>query len=43
VDAPPLGKTKLSEWVEKHKETLGCHYTSEMRRRIDRTSGYKSN
>jgi nucleoside-diphosphate-sugar epimerase len=43
VDAPPLGKTKLSDWVEKHKDTLGRHYTSEMRRRIDRTSGYKSN
>lgn len=43
VDAPPLGKTKLSDWVESHKETLGRHYTSEMRRRIDRTSGYKSN
>ncbi|MCU0786280.1 MAG: NAD(P)H-binding protein [Verrucomicrobia bacterium] len=43
VDAPPLGKTKLSEWMEKHKDTLGRHYTSEMRRRIDRTSGYKSN
>lgn len=43
VDAPPLGKTKLSDWVEKHKATLGREYTSEMRRRIDRTSGYKSN
>jgi uncharacterized protein YbjT (DUF2867 family) len=43
VTAPPLGKTKLSEWVEKHKDTLGRRYTSEMRRRIDRTSGYKSN
>ena len=43
VNAPPLGKTKLSEWVEKHRDTLGRHYTSEMRRRVDRTSGYKSN
>ena len=43
VNAPPLGKTKLSDWVEKHKDTLGRQYTSEMRRRIDRTSGYKSN
>jgi len=43
VKSPPLGKTKLSEWVEKHKDTLGHHYTSEMRRRLDRTSGYKSN
>lgn len=43
VNSPPLGKTKLSEWVERHKATLGRHYTSEMRRRLDRTSGYKSN
>jgi NADH dehydrogenase len=43
VDAPPLGQTKLSEWVEKHKDTLGRRYTNEMRRRIDRTSAYKSN
>ena len=43
VDTSPLGKTKLSEWVAKHKDTLGRHYTSEMRRRVDRTSAYKSN
>jgi len=43
VDAPPLGKTKLSEWVEQHKSTLGRQYTNEMRRRIDRASRYKSN
>ena len=43
VDAPPLGATKLSEWMEHHKDTLGRHYTSEMARRVDRSSGYKSN
>lgn len=43
VTAPPLGNTKLSEWVEENKRTLGRHYTSEMLRRVDRTSGYKSN
>jgi len=43
VDAAPLGQTKLSDWVEKHKATLGREYTSEMRRRIDRISGYQSN
>ncbi len=43
VTAPPLGNTKLSEWVEENKSTLGRHYTSEMLRRVDRTSGYKSN
>lgn len=43
VDAPPLGATKLTEWIEQHKDTLGRHYTSEMARRVDRSSGYKSN
>jgi nucleoside-diphosphate-sugar epimerase len=43
VDAPPLGATKLTEWIDRHKDTLGRHYTSEMARRVDRFSVYKSN
>ncbi len=43
VDAPPLGATKLTEWIDRHKDTLGRHYTSEMARRVDRFSGYQSN
>jgi NADH dehydrogenase len=43
VDAPPLGATKLTEWIERHKDTLGRHYTSEMARRVDRFSEYRSN
>jgi uncharacterized protein YbjT (DUF2867 family) len=43
VDAPPLGRTRLSDWVEQHKDTLGRRYTSELRRRLDRTSDYASN
>lgn len=43
VNAPPLGTTKLSEWIEQNKNTLGRHYTSEMARRVDRESRYKSN
>lgn len=43
VDAPPLGRTKLSEWVELNKATLGRSYTSELARRLDRASSYKSN
>jgi NADH dehydrogenase len=43
VEAPPLGATKLTEWVERHKDTLGRHYTSEMARRVDRLSEYQSN
>jgi NADH dehydrogenase len=43
VDAPPLGMTKLTEWIDRHRDTLGRHYTSEMARRVDRFSGYQSN
>jgi uncharacterized protein YbjT (DUF2867 family) len=43
VDAPPLGATKLTEWMEQHKSTLGLHYTSELARRTDRFSEYRSN
>ena len=43
VDAPPLGTTKLSEWIQSRKDTLGRHYTSEMARRLDRVSSYHSN
>ena len=43
VEAPPLGATKLTEWVERHKGTLGRHYTSEIARRTDRVSEYRSN
>jgi uncharacterized protein YbjT (DUF2867 family) len=43
VQAPPLGKTKLSEWIVANRNTLGRRYTSEMLRRVDRQSAYKSN
>ena len=43
VDAPPLGKTRLTGWLLRHKDTLGHHYTSEMARRLDRLSEYRSN
>jgi NADH dehydrogenase len=40
VDAPPLGNTKLTDWLRRHRDTLGRRYTSELARRIDRTAGY---
>jgi uncharacterized protein YbjT (DUF2867 family) len=43
VSAPPLGTTRLTEWVTRHRETLGRHYTSELSRRVDRLSAYRSN
>ena len=43
VDAPPLGATKLTDWIDRHRHTLGRRYTSEMARRVDRVSEYRSN
>ena len=43
VDSPPTGTTHLTHWVKEHADTLGRHYTSELARRKDRTSAYKSN
>lgn len=43
VNAPLLGWTKLSDWVAQHAASLGLRYTSELHRRSDRTTGYRSN
>jgi NADH dehydrogenase len=43
VDSPPAGKTRLTDWIAEHADTLGKRYTSELARRIDRTSPYSSN
>ncbi len=43
VDAPPLGTTRLTEWIQQHRDTLGRSYTSELARRTDRFSVYRSN
>jgi NADH dehydrogenase len=43
VDTPPTGTTRLTEWVRAHAETLGRRYTSELARRKDLRSAYKSN
>ena len=33
VDAPPAGKTKLTEWARTNSETLGRNYANELARR----------
>lgn len=43
VDAPALGATKLTEWITRHRDTLGNHYTSEIARRVNRFSEYRAN
>ncbi len=43
VDSPPVGKTKLTDWMRENAVSLGRRYTSELARRKDRQSEYKSN
>lgn len=43
VDSPPAGTTKLTDWAKERADTLGRHYTSELARRSDRRTGYRSN
>jgi uncharacterized protein YbjT (DUF2867 family) len=41
VESPPLGTTKLSDWVRASRQSLGRRYASELQRRLDRTSTYR--
>ncbi len=34
VDAPPAGRTRLTDWAREHSTTLGVRYESELERRI---------
>ena len=43
VDAPPAGSTALTDWIRSHADRLGRSYTSELARRIDQISAYRSN
>ena len=42
VDAPPAGRTVLSDWARLHADTLGRRYSSELARRKDLVSAYGS-
>ncbi len=43
VDSSPAGKTKLTDWAKAHADSLGKRYTSELARRKNRKSQYRSN
>lgn len=43
VNSPPTGKTRLTDWIKEHAKSIGRQYTSELARRIDRETEYKSN
>lgn len=40
VDTPPTGKTRLTDWMREHRDTLGLHYASELKRRQNRRAAY---
>jgi uncharacterized protein YbjT (DUF2867 family) len=42
VRSPPLGTTKLSDWVRASREDIGRRYASELQRRLYRGSAYRS-
>ncbi len=43
ADSSPAGKTKLTDWAKAHADSLGRRYTSELARRKNRKSQYRSN
>ncbi len=42
VDAPPVGKTRLTDWAKEHADTLGARYASELARRVNREAAYEA-
>ncbi|UCC45323.1 MAG: NAD(P)H-binding protein [Candidatus Zixiibacteriota bacterium] len=38
--SPPAGQTKLTDWAADHRHSLGRHYASELRRRVNRSIAY---
>ena len=42
VDSPPAGETRLTAWAGKHSNTIGRKYASELARRLDRKSEFRS-
>jgi len=41
VDAPPAGRTRLTDWASEHADQLGRKYASELARRRNRTEAYE--
>ena len=40
VDAPPAGKTRLTDWARRHAGSLGLRYSNELARRANRQAAY---
>lgn len=42
VNTPPTGRTRLTDWMRAHADSLGRSYASELARRVDRERAYLS-
>jgi uncharacterized protein YbjT (DUF2867 family) len=42
TSSAPVGSTRLTEWVKEHATTLGVHYASELKRRLNRDISYEN-
>ncbi|RJP32385.1 MAG: NAD-dependent epimerase/dehydratase family protein [Phycisphaerales bacterium] len=40
TDSPPAGRTNLTDWACRHRDTLGVRYASELARRANRLTAY---
>ena len=40
TDSPPAGKTKLSGWLRRNRSAIGVRYSSELKRRKNRSGSY---
>ncbi len=41
TDSAPAGRTRLTDWVDRHSDTLGVRYSSELARRLRRDAAYE--
>ncbi len=42
TESPPVAKTKLSDWLQEHADTVGRRYSNELDRRTNRRKSYES-
>ncbi len=41
VDSPALAPTRFTEWASQYRDELGTHYSSELKRRLNRTASFE--
>jgi uncharacterized protein YbjT (DUF2867 family) len=41
VDSPALAPTRFTEWASQFRDELGTHYSSELKRRLNRTTSFE--